>query len=160
MTDTARRVIELAKTLAGKFHHDRATDQHVFLALLHLTNGMAHEVLVKMDIRPDVKTFVEARLRVGVSGSHLSLGGVVTAAADQALRMNSRFIGSEHLLLAVLKTEPQRQAARQVLKGIVGPASEPTSSAPVQAGRHKATFVGVLSGSPTFIATDFEIGNA
>ncbi len=160
MTDTARQVVELAKTLADKFHHDRVTDQHVFLAILHQTNGIAHEVLVKMNIQPDVKTFVEAQLRVGIPGSHLSLDGVVTAAADQALRMNSNYIGSEHLLLAVLKSEPQRHAARHVLEGIVDSAAEPTSSSPVQAGRHKATFVGVLSGSPVFIAPDFEFSNA
>lgn len=120
--------MEIAKDLATEFHHDHVTDQHFFLAILRLGNGIAHEVLTKMDIRPDVATFVEAQLRVGVSGSHLGLDGVVKAAAEQARQLGLNYIGSEHLLLAVLKTEPQRQAARRALEQVVGLATDPTAS--------------------------------
>ena len=152
MTDRARRVIEAAAAHADRLQHTKITAPHVFLSLLDMTHGTSHAILQKLVAdRPQFRAFVEARLQGGGQDSHDSVARVVEIAAEQARQLNHNYIGTEHLLLAVLETEPRRRAARQLLEGIVGPFMGSGDPAVLQPGPHAATFLGTSRKTPVWI---------
>ena len=110
-TPRAQHVLVLAQKEAERFNHDFVGTEHLLLALLAFNEGVAVEVLRKMglnldELRPEVEKSCGASGTTKVSG-YIPLTDrlkrVLILSAAEARGMNYNFIGTEHLLLALLR---------------------------------------------------------
>ena len=111
LTPRARQVLLLAKAEAERFNHDCIGTEHLLLGLLALNEGVAVEVLRELGL--NLQQFrLEVERCCGTGGEtrtegHLpftpALRRVLALAAREAQAMNYNFIGTEHLLLALLR---------------------------------------------------------
>ncbi|HEX8236261.1 MAG TPA: Clp protease N-terminal domain-containing protein [Abditibacteriaceae bacterium] len=108
-TERARRVILLGQEEAGKMGSGHVGTEHLLLGLLTESEGVAAQILHKMDVTADfVRAAIEARVatqdRRGFDPklTH-EAKRVLELAADEARRMRHNYIGTEHLLLALLR---------------------------------------------------------
>jgi ATP-dependent Clp protease ATP-binding subunit ClpA len=107
-TERARRVIMLGQEEAGKLGSAHVETEHLLLGLLVETEGVASQVLQKMDITAD---FVRDTIRHAREPENRGVEPILTRgakrvlelAADEARRMRHNYIGTEHLLLALLR---------------------------------------------------------
>ncbi|MBQ4107289.1 MAG: ATP-dependent Clp protease ATP-binding subunit [Lentisphaeria bacterium] len=119
LTPRARQVLLLARQEAERFNHDYIGTEHLLLALLALGEGVAVETLKSMGMNPgQLRLEVEKVCGTGgptkVEGQIPVTPGfkkVLALAAEEARAMNYNFIGTEHLLLALLR-EGESAAAR------------------------------------------------
>lgn len=122
-TPRAQRVIQLASKEADRFNHPYIGTEHLLLALVALGEGVAVEVVEGMGISlEDIRLAVDRM--VGQGGETKTVGAkpytprakkVFQLAANEARMMHHPQIGTEHLLLALLR-EGEGVAA-QVLMG-------------------------------------------
>lgn len=123
-TNRAKQVIKLAKKEAQKLNHNYLGTEHVLLGLLKLGQGIAVNVLRNLNIDYDtVLTEVERIVGFGpeiqVYGDPALTGKVKKVfeyANEEAASLNHNYVGTEHLLLALLKQTDG--AAAQVLENI------------------------------------------
>ena len=111
-TERARRVILLGQEEAGKMQSGHVGTEHLLLGLVRENEGVAAQVLQKMGIALDKVRF-EVESQAQPDGTPPSPGGepkltpkakrVLELAADEARRMRHNYIGTEHLLLALLR---------------------------------------------------------
>jgi ATP-dependent Clp protease ATP-binding subunit ClpC len=112
-TERARRVILLGQEEAGKMQTGHVGTEHLLLGLVRENEGVAAQVLQKMGIALEkVRQEVEAQA-VPDGSPPPGPGGepkltpkakrVLELAADEARRMRHNYIGTEHLLLALLR---------------------------------------------------------
>jgi ATP-dependent Clp protease ATP-binding subunit ClpA len=121
-TDRARRVLRLAQAEAQRLNHNYIGTEHLLLGLLREGEGVAAKVLARLGVRlEDVRAEVE---HIIGRGDHIVVGElhltprakkVFELAVDEALRMGHHYIGTEHLLLGMLR-EGEGIAAK-VLEG-------------------------------------------
>src|SRR5271163_1506281 len=123
-TNRAKQVIKLAKKEAQRLNHNYLGTEHVLLGLLKLGQGIAVNVLRSFNLDYDtVRTEVERLVGFGpeiqVYGDPALTGKVKKVfefANEEAANLNHNYVGTEHLLLALL-----RQAdgvAAQVLENL------------------------------------------
>ncbi|MBN2119948.1 MAG: ATP-dependent Clp protease ATP-binding subunit [Candidatus Omnitrophica bacterium] len=123
-TERARKVLLLAKEQARRFNHDYIGTEHMLLALVSEQEGVAAAVLQNLGTDlSTVKQEIEKLLRPG--GQTQVLGElpftprakkVLELAAEEARSMGHNYIGTEHLLLGLLRE--QEGIASQVLLGL------------------------------------------
>ncbi|HRR35088.1 MAG TPA: ATP-dependent Clp protease ATP-binding subunit [Kiritimatiellia bacterium] len=123
-TDRARRALQLAAREAGRFNHPYIGTEHLLLGLVALGEGVAVEVLEELGVSlDDVRIAVERM--VGFGGDTKTKGElpytprtkkVLQLAVAEAQAMQQRMVGTEHLLLALLR-EGEGVAA-QVLQSL------------------------------------------
>ncbi len=110
-TPRARNVLVLAQKEAERFNHDYVGTEHLLLGLIALGEGVAVSVLKSMGLNLD-KLRLEVEKQSGVGGETKQEGvppftprlkKVLILAANEAKSMNYNFIGTEHLLLALLR---------------------------------------------------------
>ncbi len=118
-TPRAKHVLVLAQKEAERFNHDYVGTEHLLLGLIALGEGVAVTVLKSMNLNLD-KLRLEVEKVCGVGGPTKQKGlvpftprlkRVLIMAATEAKSMNYNFIGTEHLLLAVLR-EGESAAAK------------------------------------------------
>jgi ATP-dependent Clp protease ATP-binding subunit ClpC len=118
-TPRAKHVLVLAQKEAERFNHDYVGTEHLLLGLIALGEGVAVTVLKAMNLNLD-KLRIEVEKVCGVGGPTKQKGlvpftprlkRVLIMAATEAKSMNYNFIGTEHLLLAVLR-EGESSAAK------------------------------------------------
>ena len=121
-TKRARHVLVLAQEEAQRFQQSSIGTEHLLLGLLREGEGVAAQVLSNLGIEVDqVRHAVEAiigrgeRLVLGEMALTPRTKKVFEFAVDEAHRLNHRFIGTEHLLLGLIR-EGEGVAA-DVLKG-------------------------------------------
>ncbi len=122
-TERARKVIILAKEEARRLHHDYIATEHLLLGILKEGEGVAAAVLHRMDInfekvRREIEKLVEPGVDVGKSGDIPFTPRAKKAlelAGEEARAMGHNYIGTEHLLLGLMR-EGEGIAA-QVLQG-------------------------------------------
>ncbi|MFA7232364.1 MAG: ATP-dependent Clp protease ATP-binding subunit, partial [Victivallaceae bacterium] len=111
LTPRAKHVLVLAQKEAERFNHDYVGTEHLLLGLLALGEGVAVAVLKSMGLNLD-QLRLETEKVCGVGGPTKQAGivpftprlkRVLILAATEAKSMNYNFIGTEHLLLAVLR---------------------------------------------------------
>jgi ATP-dependent Clp protease ATP-binding subunit ClpA len=109
-TDRARRVVVLAQEEARLLNHNFIGTEHVLLGMLAEGEDIAAEVLASADISLDAaRSKVEAIGRRGSSSpsGHIPFTPrakkVLEYALREALQLGDSFIGTEHLLLALLR---------------------------------------------------------
>src|SRR5467141_229287 len=123
-TPRAQQVLALARKEADRFNHNYVGTEHLLLGLIKLGQGVAVNVLQKMGL--DLETVrMEVGKQVG-SGPETKIVGnvpytprvkkVLALAGKEAKALNHSYVGTEHILLGLLR-EGEGVAAR-VLKSL------------------------------------------
>ncbi len=109
-TQRARKVLSLAQEEAERMQHAHIGTEHLLLGLMREEGGVASRVLRDLGVRPDeVERIVErltgANKRPGVQRMDLSPATkrVLELAVEEARRMGHHYIGTEHLLLGLVR---------------------------------------------------------
>ena len=123
-TPRAQQVLALARKEADRFHHNYVGTEHLLLGLINLGQGVAVNVLQKMGLDLEtVRNAVEKQVGTGPqakpSGSipyTPRVKKVLALAGKEAKVLNHSYVGTEHILLGLLR-EGEGVAAR-VLKSL------------------------------------------
>ncbi len=110
-TNRAKQVIKLAKKESQRLNHNYLGTEHVLLGLLKLGQGIAVNVLRNMNLNYDtVRSEIERIVGFGpemqVYGDPALTGKVKKVfeyANEEAANLNHNYVGTEHLLLALLR---------------------------------------------------------
>jgi ATP-dependent Clp protease ATP-binding subunit ClpC len=109
-TDRAHKVLTLAQDEAQRFNHNYIGTEHLLLGLVREGDGVAARVLENMNVElPKVRTAVEFiigrgdRPVVGEVGLTPRAKRVLELAIDEARRLGHNYIGTEHLLLGLVR---------------------------------------------------------
>ena len=109
-TDRARKVLTLAQDEAQRFNHNYIGTEHLLLGLVREGEGVAARVLENMNVElAKVRTAVEFiigrgdRPVVGEIGLTPRAKRVIELAIDEARRLGHNYIGTEHLLLGLVR---------------------------------------------------------
>src|SRR5437764_660550 len=109
-TERARKVLQLAQEEAQRFNHNYIGTEHILLGLVREGDGVAALVLNNLGIELNkVRTAVEFiigkgdRLVMGEIGLTPRAKRVIELAVDEARRLNHHYIGTEHLLLGLVR---------------------------------------------------------
>jgi ATP-dependent Clp protease ATP-binding subunit ClpC len=123
-TPRAQQVLALARKEADRFHHNYVGTEHILLGLIKLGQGVAVSVLQKMGL--DLETVRAAvEKQVGTGQETKTTGSipytprvkkVLALAGKEAKALNHSYVGTEHILLGLLR-EGEGVAAR-VLKSL------------------------------------------
>lgn len=121
-TDRARKVLILAQQEAARYGHGYIGTEHLLLGLLREGEGVAAKALTSLDLDVDsVRVEVENILGTG-NGQTSDIGytprakKVIELAMEEALRLGHNYVGTEHILLGLIR-EGEGIAA-QVLTGL------------------------------------------
>src|SRR5690349_20181674 len=123
-TPRAQQVLALARKEADRFNHNFVGTEHLLLGLIKLGQGVAVNVLQKMGL--DLETVrMEVEKQVGTGPDQKVMGNipytprvkkVLALAQKEAKALNHTYVGTEHILLGLLR-EGDGVAAR-VLKSL------------------------------------------
>jgi DNA-directed RNA polymerase subunit RPC12/RpoP len=109
-TERARRVLQFAQEEAQRFQHNYIGTEHLLLGLIREGEGVAAKVLVESGIDLEkVRRAVEDIIGQGDRPVYGEVGltprakKVVELAVDEARRLNHHYVGTEHLLLGLLR---------------------------------------------------------
>jgi ATP-dependent Clp protease ATP-binding subunit ClpC len=109
-TERARKVLTLAQEEAQRFNHNYIGTEHLLLGLVREGDGVAARVLSNMGVQlPKVRSAVEFIIGRGESVIMGEIGltprakKVIELAVDEARRLNHHYIGTEHLLLGLVR---------------------------------------------------------
>ena len=108
-TQRARRVLSLAHEEAERMHHNYIGTEHLLLGLIREEGGVAGRVLRELGLEPPrLKEMVERLTGIGRhSGGRIELApgteAVLQLAVEEARRMGHHYIGTEHLLLGLVR---------------------------------------------------------
>jgi ATP-dependent Clp protease ATP-binding subunit ClpC len=109
-TPRAQKVVELAREEASRLHNNCIGTEHLLLALIRLGQGTAVTVLGKMGV--DLEAARREVEKVGVEPNQKVFGAtpftpqvkqVLAIAAEEAKALNHTYVGTEHILLALLR---------------------------------------------------------
>jgi len=123
-TPRAQQVLALARKEADRFNHNFVGTEHLLLGLIRLGQGVAVNVLQKMGIELEAVR-MEVEKQVGTGPDQKMVGNipytprvkkVLALASKEAKALNHTYVGTEHILLGLLR-EGDGVAAR-VLKNL------------------------------------------
>jgi ATP-dependent Clp protease ATP-binding subunit ClpA len=131
-TDRARKVMALANQEAQRFNHEYIGTEHILLGLVKEGSGVGANVLKNLDVDlRKVRLEVEKLVKSGPTWSRWAscpqtprAKKVIEYAIEEARNLNHNYVGTEHLLLGLLRE--QDGVAAQVLMNL---ASSSTRSA-------------------------------
>ena len=123
-TPRAQQVLALARKEADRFHHNYVGTEHLLLGLINLGQGVAVNVLQKMGLDLDtVRQAVDEQVGLGPEAKPSGnvpytprVKKVLALAGKEAKHLNHSYVGTEHILLGLLR-EGEGVAAR-VLKSL------------------------------------------
>ncbi len=109
-TERARKVLSLAQEEAQRFNHNYIGTEHLLLGLVREGDGVAAKVLSNLGVELNkVRSAVEFiigrgdRIVLGDIGLTPRAKKVIELAVDEARRLNHHYIGTEHLLLGLVR---------------------------------------------------------
>src|SRR5437660_1495424 len=109
-TERARRVLTLAQEEAQRFNHNYIGTEHLLLGLVREGDGVAAKVLANLGVELNkVRSAVEFiigrgdRAVMGEIGLTPRAKKVIELAVDEARRLGHHYIGTEHLLLGLVR---------------------------------------------------------
>ncbi len=123
-TDRARKVMGLARQEAQRFNHQYIGTEHILLGLIQEGSGVAANVLRNLDVDPE-KIRVEVEKIVQDGPTMATLGQlpftprakkVLELASEEATNLRHNYIGTEHLLLGLIREN--EGVAAQVLMNL------------------------------------------
>jgi ATP-dependent Clp protease ATP-binding subunit ClpA len=118
-TPRAQQVLALARREADRFHHNFVGTEHLLLGLIRLGHGTAVAVLRKMGLDLEIVR-MEVEKQVGTGPDEKMVGNipytprvkkVLALAAKESRALNHNYVGTEHILLGILR-EADGVAAR------------------------------------------------
>jgi ATP-dependent Clp protease ATP-binding subunit ClpC len=123
-TDRARKVMQLANQEAQRFNHEYIGTEHILLGLVKEGTGVAANVLKNLDIdlrkiRLEVEKIVQAgpdMVTMGKLPQTPRAKKVIEYSIEEARQLNHNYVGTEHLLLGLLRE--QEGVAAQVLMNL------------------------------------------
>jgi len=112
-TERARKVLTLSSDEARQMRHSFVGTEHLLLGLVREGEGVAAQVLRNMGVRDyaQVRSVVESFVNVGereVAGNidmTKRTKKVMELAVDEAIRVGHKYVGTEHLLLGLLRED-------------------------------------------------------
>src|SRR5205809_1634390 len=109
-TERARKVLSLAQEEAQRFQHNYIGTEHLLLGLVREGEGVAAKVLSNLGVELNkVRSAAEFiigrgdRIVLGEIGLTPRAKKVIELAVDEARRLNHHYIGTEHLLLGLVR---------------------------------------------------------
>jgi hypothetical protein len=109
-TDRARRVVHLAKEEAWLLRHNYVGTEHLLLGLLYEGNGVAAQALISLGVSlDDARARVEEIIGRGDVPPHADVPftprtrKVLELSLREAMRLGHHYIGTEHILLGLLR---------------------------------------------------------
>jgi ATP-dependent Clp protease ATP-binding subunit ClpC len=123
-TDRARKVMQLANQEAQRFNHEYIGTEHILLGLVKEGSGVAANVLKNLDIdlrkiRLEVEKIVQSgpdMVTMGRLPQTPRAKKVIEYSIEEARNLNHNYVGTEHLLLGLLRE--QEGVAAQVLMNL------------------------------------------
>jgi len=123
-TDRARKVMQLANQEAQRFNHEYIGTEHVLLGLVKEGSGVAANVLKNLDvdlkkIRLEVEKIVQSgpdMVTMGKLPQTPRAKKVIEYSIEEARNLNHNYVGTEHILLGLLRE--QEGVAAQVLMNL------------------------------------------
>lgn len=121
-TDRVRSVLHMAREEAARLNHEYVGTEHILLGLLREGDGVAAAVLTNLGVEPDrIRRMIEDTVKMGDStradGPELPYTSrskkVLELAMMAARDLHQSYVGTEHLLLGLLREE--KGIAAQVL---------------------------------------------
>ena len=121
-TERVRKVLAMAREEAARLHHEYVGTEHILLGLIREGEGVAATVLQNLNVELDeVQQKIEETVRKGkavqATGPDLPYTSrakkVLELAMAEARELNHSYVGTEHLLLGLLREE--KGIAAQVL---------------------------------------------
>jgi ATP-dependent Clp protease ATP-binding subunit ClpC len=120
-TERVKRVLQLAREESARLHHNYVGTEHLLLGILREGSGVAASILINLNLGLDeIRQSVEETITA--SSGTLTIGQIpltprakraLEQASQEARALNSKYVGTEHLLLALLAD--QKGIAAQVL---------------------------------------------
>tara|TARA_Y100000588_G_scaffold158014_2_gene171960 strand:- start:82 stop:2574 length:2493 start_codon:yes stop_codon:yes gene_type:complete len=109
-SERARRVLSLAQEEAQKFNHNYIGTEHILLGLARETEGVGAKVLANLEVElSKVRSAVEFIIGRGESHTSGEIGltprakKVIELAVDEARRLRHQYIGTEHILIGLMR---------------------------------------------------------
>src|SRR3989454_9591075 len=123
-TDRARKVMQLANQEAQRFNHEYIGTEHILLGLVKEGSGVAANVLKNLDIdlrkiRLEIEKIVQSgpdMVTMGKLPQTPRAKKVIEYSIEEARNLNHNYVGTEHLLLGLLRE--QEGVAAQVLMNL------------------------------------------
>src|SRR5919199_3510829 len=123
-TDRARKVMALANQEAQRFNHEYIGTEHILLGLVKEGSGVGANVLKNLDVdlrkvRLEVEKLVKSgpdMVTMGKLPQTPRAKKVIEYAIEEARNLNHNYVGTEHLLLGLLRE--QEGVAAQVLMNL------------------------------------------
>ncbi|MFM7846442.1 MAG: Clp protease N-terminal domain-containing protein, partial [Planctomycetota bacterium] len=123
-TDRARKVMQLANQEAQRFNHEYIGTEHILLGLVKEGSGVAANVLKNLEvdlrkIRMEVERLVQScpeMVTMGRLPQTPRAKKVVEYSMEEARNLNHNYVGTEHILLGLLRE--QEGVAAQVLMNL------------------------------------------
>ena len=123
-TDRARKVMQLANQEAQRFNHEYIGTEHILLGLIKEGSGVAANVLKNLDIdlrkiRLEVEKLVQSgpdMVTMGRLPQTPRAKKVIEYAMEEARNLSHNYVGTEHVLLGLLRE--QEGVAAQVLMNL------------------------------------------
>jgi ATP-dependent Clp protease ATP-binding subunit ClpC len=121
-TDRVRKVLQMAREEAARLHHEYVGTEHILLGLIREGEGVAAAVLTNLNVDLDeIQQKIEETVKKGKApapaGPDLPYTSrakkVLELAMTEARELNHSYVGTEHLLLGLLREE--KGIAAQVL---------------------------------------------
>ncbi len=124
LTDRARKVMALANQEAQRFNHEYIGTEHILLGLVKEGSGVGANVLKNLDIdlrkvRLEVEKLVKSgpdMVTMGKLPQTPRAKKVIEYAIEEARNLNHNYVGTEHLLLGLLREH--EGVAAQVLMNL------------------------------------------
>src|SRR5262245_32364152 len=123
-TERAQRVILIAQEEAKRLNHDYVGTEHLLLGLIALGEGVAAQVLANLGV--DLRRVRSEIEKIVGTGDNVMLLGeipftprakkVLELAVEEAQNMGHNYVGTEHLLLGLIREE--EAVAARVLENI------------------------------------------
>ncbi len=112
-TDRARKVMGLSRQECQRFNHDCIGTEHILLGLIQEGGGVAADVLKNLDVDPRrlraeverLMTFGTAPVTMGQIPFTPRAKKVLELALEEARNLGHNYIGTEHLLLGLIREE-------------------------------------------------------
>ena len=112
-TNSAQRALEIANDLAAKLGHTYIGTEHILYGLVEEQNGVASKVLENQGVTSnEVLREIEELIGVSQDGTIADIGAigftprtkrVIENAFLEARRLNSEYIGTEHILVGIMR---------------------------------------------------------
>ena len=152
LTDRARKVMALANQEAQRFNHEYIGTEHILLGLVKEGSGVGANVLKHLDIdlrkvRLEVEKLVKSgpeMVTMGKLPQTPRAKKVIEYAIEEARNLNHNYVGTEHLLLGLLREHDgvaaqvlmnlglKLEEVREEVLSLLGAGPEPEEAAPEQ----------------------------